>query len=93
MFFPFVPYQGMTKKIVTEHFVILFPERYKEKALKVAAYSEEIHSKLKDFMKWEPILRTVLVLSDETDLPNGETVPFIRNTIYIYLAPADLKKL
>ena len=78
----FVPYQGRTKKIITDHFVILFPKQYEKTARKTATYAEDIHKKLSDFMKWEPILKTTIIISDHTDAPNGIAVTFFRNTIY-----------
>ncbi len=86
----FVPYQGATKKIITDHFVILFPEKYEKIAKKSATYAEDIHQKISDFMKWEPVLKTTIIITDHTDLPNGASVTFFRNTIYLYIAPLDL---
>lgn len=86
----FVPYQDTTKKIVTDHFVILFPEKYEKMVKKTATYAEDIHIKISDFMKWEPVLKTTIIITDHTDMPNGASVTFFRNTIYLYIAPLDL---
>jgi len=85
----FIPYQGATKKIVTENFIILFPEDYKEIAQKTANYCEDVHIKLVPFMNWKPYEKTTVVLSDHTDYPNGIGFPFFRNTMVLYLSPFD----
>lgn len=87
----FIPYQGTTKKIVTEHFIILFPEDYKDIAEKTANYCEDVHKKLVPFMKWKPYEKTTVVLSDHTDYPNGLGFPFFRNTMVLYLSPFDME--
>lgn len=86
----FVAYQGATKKIITDHFVILFPKKYEKIAKKTAAYAEDIHLKIANFMKWESVLKTTIIITDHTDFPNGMSVTFFRNTIYLYITPLDL---
>ena len=90
--YQFVPYQGMTKKIITDHFIILFPKKYETQAQKTASYAEDIHKNLSEFMKWKPLQRTTIILTDHTDSPNGMAVTFIRNVIYLYITPLDLAK-
>ncbi len=86
----FIPYQGLTKKIITDHFVILYPKQYEKTAQKTAAYAEDIHQKISEFMKWDPIHRTTIIISDHTDYPNASALTFYRNTINLYIAPLDL---
>jgi hypothetical protein len=89
---PYVPYQGISKQIKTDHFIVIFPKKYEQIARKTAAYSEEIHSYLSPYMKWKPFGRTQIVLTDNSDMPNGSAIPSPRNTILLYLAPAELEE-
>ncbi|HPO49193.1 MAG TPA: hypothetical protein PLO89_02615 [Spirochaetota bacterium] len=88
----YVPYQGKMKEIKTKHFVVIFPDKYSAIGLKVADYAEEIHERLKEFIKWTPQTKTNVILSDETDYPNGLANVMLRNTIVLYLSPSDLEE-
>lgn len=87
-----IPYQGPYKKIVTEHFVILFPKDYADTAKKTALYAEDIHENLSPILNWAPYEKTTIVITDHTDYPNGMALPFIRNSIYLYVSPVELTK-
>lgn len=88
--FFYTPYLGKMKEIKTENFIIIFPEKDKEIALRVASYSEEIHLKLKEVFKWQPYEKTTIILSDTTDFPNGLATPIPRNTIILNLSHTEL---
>ena len=82
----YIPYQGIMKEIKTPNFIILFPEDKENRAQIAANYCEDIREKLKDFFDWKPYERTTVVLTDNTDYPNGLASPTPRNTIFINLA-------
>nr|HPK61258.1 hypothetical protein [Spirochaetota bacterium] len=86
----YIPYQGVMKEIKTPNFIILFPKKNEKRAQIAANYCEDIHSKLKDFFDWKPYERTTVVLTDNTDYPNGLASPTPRNTIFINLAFTEL---
>jgi hypothetical protein len=87
--FYYIPWQGRSREIETEHFVIMFPQKYEPVAREVATYVEDIHRKLTPVMNWEPKGKTNVVVTDHLDSPNGIAVAFIRNTIYLYLTPGE----
>lgn len=86
----YIPYQGIMKEIKTPNFIILFPEDKENRAQIAANYCEDIREKLKDFFDWKPYERTTVVLTDNTDYPNGLASPTPRNTIFINLAFTEL---
>lgn len=86
----YIPYQGIMKEIKTPNFIILFPQKNEKRAQTAANYCEDIHEKLKDFFDWDPYERTTVVLTDNTDYPNGLASPTPRNTIFINLAFTEL---
>lgn len=88
--FPKIPYQGKTLEIVTDHFVVIFPEKYTAVAKKAATYAEDIHDKLAPEMNWYPFEKTNVIITPHTDFPNGMGLPFIRNTIYLFVSQSDL---
>jgi hypothetical protein len=91
--FYYVPWQGRTLEIETDHFVFIFPEDYEPVAQDLAAYAEDIHEKLSPFMNWKPAGKTNVILTDHLDYPNGIAVAFIRNTIYLYIAPGETEQV
>ena len=89
-FFTYVPYQGKMKEIKTDNFIIVFPEKYSGTALIVASFAEEIHTKLSPLLNWKPKEKTYIILTDNSDSPNGMGIPFLRNTILLYLSKTEL---
>ncbi len=91
-YMPLTPYDGIEKEIQTDHFIIVYPEKYEDKALKVAEYAEEIHRDLVPFMNWEPLGRTTIILTNFSANPNGMATPTPNNTIILYLSPSAMEK-
>jgi hypothetical protein len=87
----YIPYQGISKKITTKHFVVIFPEKFSAKAKIIASYAEDIHKNLVDYINWQPHGKTIIILSDQTDFPNGSALPIFRNVITLYLVSTDLE--
>jgi len=93
-YMPFTPYpyNGIEKEIKTEHFIIIYPKKYEEKALLVAHYAEEIHKDLVPFMNWKPLYRTKIILTNYYANPNGMATTSPDNTIIIFLTPTAMEK-
>lgn len=88
----FVPYQGKMYSLKSEHFYIVYPKKFQDKAETVSDYAESIFENLQPLMKWKPKRRITVILTDHTDLPNGVATTFPENTIYLYMAEAGLSK-
>ncbi len=77
------------KTAQTEHFEIHFASGYEKQASKVASIAEAVHQKLSPIINWQPIEKTHLVISDETDFANGMATPVHFNRSILFLAPPD----
>lgn len=75
--------------IETTHFYIHFAKGYSKLANKTAKLAEAAHNKLSPIIAWEPEEKTHLVISDETDQPNGYAIPFPFNRSVLFVAPPD----
>ena len=73
----------------TRHFKIHFASGYESLARHVADIAEHTHTELSKTLHWEPGEKTHVVLSDETDMPNGFAIPFPYNRTVLFLAPPD----
>jgi hypothetical protein len=51
--------------------------------------AERVHTKLSDWIKWQPEDKTDLLLSDEFDTSNGAATPFPSNRSFLYVTPPD----
>ena len=86
----FVPYQGQMYSLKTEHFYVVYPKQFQDKAKTVCNYAESIFENLQSFMQWKPRRRITVILTDHTDVPNGLATTFPENTIYLYMAQSGL---
>ena len=86
----FVPYQGQMHSLKTEHFYVIYPKQFQDKAKTVCNYAESIFENLQSFMQWKPRRRITVILTDHTDVPNGLATTFPENTIYLYMAQSGL---
>lgn len=86
----FVPYQKKMHSLKSEHFYIVYPKNFRDKAQTVANYAESIFENLQPLMQWKPRRRITIVLTDHTDDPNGLATTFPENTIYLYMAQSGL---
>jgi hypothetical protein len=77
------------QSIATEHFYIHFAEGGEALASKVAEIAENAHSKLLPAIGWIAEDKTHLVISDETDQPNGYASVFPFNRSVLFVAPPD----
>lgn len=82
---PFLDWRTLT----SDHFNLHYHEGEAELAQRVLRIAERVHDRLSKPFHWEPASRTELVLSDETDRPNGFSMPLPRNTIRLYTTPPN----
>ncbi len=75
------------KTIENKNFYVHYAQGNKAIAERVMAIAEAAHLRLTVELNWTPKDRTHLVLSDETDQPNGFASPLFFNYSVIFLAP------
>ncbi|MCW9014904.1 MAG: hypothetical protein OQL06_14125 [Gammaproteobacteria bacterium] len=77
------------KTLETENFYVHFADGYLKLANKAAAVAEKAHSDLSPKLNWQPVEKTHLVISDETDQPNGYALPFPFSRSVLFMVPPD----
>ncbi len=75
------------KTIESEHLYVHFADGNKKLAERVVAIAEKAHKRLSKEFNWIPQDKSHIVLSDETDQPNGFASPIFFNFTVIFLAP------
>jgi len=75
------------KTIESEHLYVHFSDGNKAFAERALAIAESVHARLTKELNWQPKDKTHIVLSDETDQPNGYASPIFFNFTVIFLAP------
>ncbi|VAW53705.1 hypothetical protein MNBD_GAMMA05-1208 [hydrothermal vent metagenome] len=75
------------KTIESEHLYVHYAEGNKALAERALTIAEKAHLRLTKELDWYPIEKTHIVLSDETDQPNGFAFPVFFNRTVIFLAP------
>ncbi len=75
------------KTIESEHLYVHYADGNKKLAERALAITEVAHQRLTSELNWKPIEKTHLVLSDESDQPNGFASPVFFNHTVLYLAP------
>jgi hypothetical protein len=75
------------KTIESEHLYVHFAEGNKVLAERALAITEAVHESLTKKLNWNPKEKTHIVLSDETDQPNGFASPIFFNYTVLFLAP------
>ena len=75
------------KTIENNHLYVHYSDGNKAMAEKALAIAKAAHIRLTDELNWYPIKKTHLILSDETDEPNGFATPIFFNRTVIFLAP------
>ena len=75
------------KTIESNYLYVHYSDGNKAMAEKALAIAEAAHVRLTEELNWYPIKKTHLVLSDETDEPNGFATPIFFNRTVIFLAP------
>ncbi|MDQ7015813.1 MAG: hypothetical protein Q9N68_05480 [Gammaproteobacteria bacterium] len=71
------------------HFRLHFAAGYEKSARKTLKIAEAVHKKLSRQFLWQPLEKTPLVLSDESDSSNGYVNPFPYNRTVLWLAKPD----
>ncbi|MBE9559328.1 MAG: hypothetical protein IMF15_01000 [Proteobacteria bacterium] len=75
------------KTIESEHLYVHFADGNKELAERALAIAEGAHEHLTKKLDWNPVEKTHIILSDETDQPNGFATPIYFNRTVLFLAP------
>jgi hypothetical protein len=75
------------KTISTEHFKIHYHSEIEDSAKKLANRVEPVYDRITDRFEWEPESKVHVVISDQTDSPNGLSSPLPYNIIYLYPPP------
>ncbi len=78
------------KSIKTEHFWIHYHQGIEEQAEKLSQIAEKVHKRLSPIIKWQPALRTDVILVDNLYTANGFAMPQPFNRIQIYLTRPEL---
>lgn len=73
----------------TEHFSIHFSEHLRAQALRVAGTAESVYPRVTGLLRWQPALRTHIVVLDSADFANGLASPIPFNFVQIVLTPPD----
>ena len=72
------------KTIESEHLYVHYADGNKVLAERALAIAEAAHEHLTKVLNWNPREKTHVVLSDETDQPNGYAVPSFLITPYYF---------
>ena len=75
------------KTIENEHVYVHFADGNKAVAEKTLVIAEAAHQRLTRELNWIPKEKSHIVLSDQTDLPNGYASPLFFNRTVLFLAP------
>ncbi len=75
------------KTIENEHLYVHFAQGNQALAERAMAIAELAHQRLTRELDWVPREKTHIILSDETDQPNGYATPIYFNRTVLYLAP------
>jgi Tol biopolymer transport system component len=78
------------KSIKTEHFWIHYHQGIEEQAVKLSQIAEKVHKRLSPIIKWQPALRTDVILVDNLYTANGFAMPQPFNRVQIYLTRPEL---
>ncbi|MEO0233891.1 MAG: DPP IV N-terminal domain-containing protein [candidate division WOR-3 bacterium] len=73
----------------SEHFNYIYKKELSEDIEKIIKISEGVYDTLKKLMKTEPPNKINLLITDQSDLPNGFSTPILNPTVNIYLANPD----
>lgn len=75
------------KTIESQHIYVHYADGNKAIAERALAIAEAAHQRLSKELNWTPVEKTHVVLSDETDQPNGLASPLFFNHTILFLAP------
>jgi Tol biopolymer transport system component len=75
------------KTIESEHNYVHYAEGNKAIAERASVIADQAYEQLTKEFNWQPKEKTHVVLSDETDFPNGFATPIFLNHTVLFLAP------
>ncbi|MBE9567492.1 MAG: hypothetical protein IMF14_02270, partial [Proteobacteria bacterium] len=75
------------KTIESENLFVHYAEGHKAYAEHAMAITEAAHKRLTEELEWTPREKTHVILSDETDGPNGYATPIFFNRTVLFVAP------
>ena len=81
------------RSIKTKHFWVHYHHNLERIAQKTAKLAETIHTKLALKIKWEPALRTDIVLIDNTDASNGYATPIPYNKMVLFPVRPEMDRI
>ncbi len=87
-----LPPQDGYKRFKTPHFEVIYPESLRALSQETGAYLEEAHGLMANFFVPEDqqnTRRTVVILTDNTDLSNGLTVVTGHQGLVLFMVPPD----
>ena len=73
----------------SDHFTLVYHDGEEKLAQHMLDVAEQTHTDLDPWLRWDPLERVQLVLTDHEDLPNGETTPFPRDNVQLFVSPPD----
>uniref|UniRef100_A0A7C3J6N4 Uncharacterized protein n=1 Tax=candidate division WOR-3 bacterium TaxID=2052148 RepID=A0A7C3J6N4_UNCW3 len=73
----------------SKHFNFIYKKDLSNKIENIVKISEGVYDTLKTIMKSEPPSRINLLITDQSDVPNGFSTPILNPTVNIYLANPD----
>ncbi len=73
--------------IESEHMFVHYADGYKARAERALLIAEKAHTRHTRDLNWQPLEKTHIVISDETDFPNGFASPIFFNRTVLFLAP------
>jgi len=77
------------RTIKTEHFRITFPSNLRDAARKFAVHLEDANRFLTKWLRWQPRLRTQVLVIDNSDSANGMASPIGRFGLVLWATPPD----
>ncbi len=73
----------------SKHFNFIYKKDLSNEIENIVKISEGVYDTLKTIMKSEPPSRINLLITDQSDVPNGFSTPILNPTVNIYLANPD----
>jgi hypothetical protein len=77
------------RTLESEHFTLVYHDGEEQLAQHMLDVAEQTRTDLDPWLRWDPEQRVQLVLTDHEDLPNGETTPFPRDNVQLFVSPPD----
>ena len=75
------------KTIETAHFLIHYHNGLENSASEISSYTEDIHDTVTSYFNWVPKTKTHIILSDQSETPNGSASVLPNNRIELFMTP------